>query len=73
MDLKKSKQASLENMRGTYFIIGLIISCSLILISFEWTTITDLKSGFESIENLEIDFRAYTGYPKGRIPHKTQY
>ena len=55
MDLKKSKQASLENRRGTYFIIGLIVSCSLILISFEWTTLIDLKSEFDAIEDLGID------------------
>lgn len=55
MDLKKSKQASLENKRGTYFIIGLIVSCSLILISFEWTTTVDIKADLATNEALEFE------------------
>lgn len=41
MDLKKSKKANLERKKGTSFVIGLIVSLSLILISFEWTSATD--------------------------------
>ncbi len=55
MDLKKSKQASLENKRGTYFIIGFIISCSLVLISFERTSHADLKSELAASNNPDID------------------
>jgi len=55
MDLKKSKQASLENKRGIYFIIGFLISCSLILISFEWTSDVDLKSELAASDYLDID------------------
>lgn len=55
MDLKKSKQASLENKRGIYFIIGLIVSCSLILISFEWRTTVDIKTDLASKETLEYE------------------
>jgi protein TonB len=40
MDLKKSHKANLERKQGGRFILGLIISLSLILISFEWTTIS---------------------------------
>ncbi len=55
MDLKKSKQASLENKRGTYFIVGLLISCSLILISFEWTRPVDLEADLARLEDRPID------------------
>jgi protein TonB len=55
MDLKKSKQASLENKRGTYFILGVIISCSIVLISFEWTTSVDIESDLTAIEDIGID------------------
>lgn len=55
MDLKKSKQASLEHKRGTYFIIGLLISCSLILISFEWTSSVDIKKDLAATQDLEFE------------------
>ncbi len=40
MELKKSHRANLEKRRTVNFIIGLLVSLSLILISFEWTTMT---------------------------------
>ena len=40
MDLKKSNRANLEKKNGFNIFLGLIISLSLILISFEWTTMT---------------------------------
>jgi protein TonB len=40
MELKKSHKANLERRQGGRFFLGLIISLSLILISFEWTTLT---------------------------------
>ena len=52
---KKSKQASLENKKGTYFIIGLIVSFSLILISFEWTSTVDIESDLAAVKVLDID------------------
>lgn len=55
MDLKKSNRANLENKRTGHFIIGLIVTCSLILISFEWTS--PLNHGTEQAlaNNIEID------------------
>jgi protein TonB len=40
MEAKKSNRANLEKRKSAHFILGLIISLSLILISFEWTTMT---------------------------------
>lgn len=40
MDLKKSYKANLERKRHFHLFIGLIITLSLILISFEWTTMS---------------------------------
>ncbi|MDX2443761.1 MAG: energy transducer TonB [Bacteroidales bacterium] len=34
---KKSDQASLENKKGIFFQLGLLIAISMVLISFEWT------------------------------------
>jgi len=38
MKTEKSKNVNLENKRGVFFQIGLIISLSLVLLAFEWTT-----------------------------------
>lgn len=38
MELKKSHKANLEKRKATNFVVGILISLSLILISFEWTT-----------------------------------
>ena len=38
MEPKKSHKANLEKRKAANFIVGLLISLSLILISFEWTT-----------------------------------
>lgn len=40
MDLKKSYKANLERRGPFHLFIGLIITLSLILISFEWTTVS---------------------------------
>ncbi|MCK5136654.1 MAG: energy transducer TonB [Bacteroidales bacterium] len=44
MDLKKSKTANLEKKIGVNIFLGLVISLSLILISFEWTTLSTVLS-----------------------------
>lgn len=38
MERKKSKKADLENKKGMYVQIGLVVTLSVILIGFEWTT-----------------------------------
>lgn len=74
MDLKKTKQASLENKRGTYFIVGLLISCSLILISFEWTRPVDLEKDLAALDDRGIDIeiiqaiRREAPKPKPKLP-----
>jgi hypothetical protein len=45
MEPKKSHRANLEKRRAANFVVGLLISLSFVLISFEWTTIhPDLDS-----------------------------
>ncbi|MCP4313898.1 MAG: energy transducer TonB [Bacteroidetes bacterium] len=53
MKPKKTEKASLENKRGTNFIIGLIVTLSLILISFEWNSTVDVESDLS--RSVEID------------------
>ena len=38
MKIRKTKKANLENRRGIYFQIGVIIALSLVLLAFEWRT-----------------------------------
>jgi len=38
MELKKSVKADLENKKGTFILIGLVLSLGLCFLAFEWTT-----------------------------------
>ena len=42
METKKSKKASLEGHSGTFFLVGLIISISLVLFAFEYKSYSSL-------------------------------
>lgn len=55
MDLKKSHKANLERRQGGRFFLGLIISLSLILISFEWTTITTKLAEVNAAPEIDFD------------------
>ncbi|MDX2432432.1 MAG: energy transducer TonB [Bacteroides sp.] len=51
---KKSNKASLENKRAANFTLGLIITLSLILISFEWTRSVDVQSDLSKASEIQI-------------------
>jgi len=55
MDLKKSHKANLERKRRFHLFVGLIITLSLILISFEWTTLTNKESDINSATEISFD------------------
>ncbi|MEN8229973.1 MAG: energy transducer TonB [Bacteroidota bacterium] len=55
MDLKKSNSANLEKREGTRFILGLIVSLSIILISFEWTILSPDMSRINTAKEIEYD------------------
>lgn len=55
MIAKKSLKASLENKQTARFTLGLIISLSLILISFEWTRSIDIRSDVERAVQIDYD------------------
>ena len=55
MDLKKSHKANLERRQGGRTILGLIISLSLILISFEWTTMTTKLEAVHAAPEIQFD------------------
>lgn len=64
MNLKKSNRASLENKRITNFFIGIAVTCSLILISFEWTTPVDYDTEQVLANNIEIDIEIMEAIPR---------
>lgn len=37
MELKKNADANLENKKGIYFLIGMMLALGIVLIAFEWT------------------------------------
>lgn len=52
---KKSNKSSLENKRAANFTLGLIITLSLILISFEWTRSVDVHSDLSKASEIQIE------------------
>lgn len=51
MRSKKSNRANLETKRGTFLQIGTIISLSIVLLAFEWTTVNSHKIDWEGYGN----------------------
>ena len=60
MKTKKSNTANLENKKGIFFLIGLIISLGLVLLAFEWKTAPNSnKTGFVMQKVVHEDFGTY--------------
>jgi protein TonB len=55
MDLKKSHIANLERKKRFHLIIGFIVTLSLILISFEWTSMPNKLSEMNSATEIPFD------------------
>lgn len=76
MDLKKSHKANLERKQGGRFILGLIITLSLILISFEWTTISTKLAEVNAAQEIIFESELWDHYrprelkppPKPELP-----
>lgn len=55
MELKKNDKADLEKRKGVFFQLGLVITISLLLIAFEWTSSGLNKNQYETGEGDAID------------------
>ncbi len=55
MERKKSKQADLENKKGVFLQLGLVVALSVILISFEWTSKPDQDDDTEMVKQIEFE------------------
>jgi len=78
MKVKRSIKANLENKRGVFFQIGLVVSLSLVLLGFEWTTIqtnriewNKLGRGdiIEEMAEVTIHKKKLPEMPKPKIVH----
>lgn len=55
MELKKNDNANLEKRKGVFFQLGMVITLSLILIGFEWTSSGLSENRFDTGEGDVID------------------
>jgi periplasmic protein TonB len=55
MKTKKTKRADLENKRGIFFQIGLIITLGFILAAFEWSSSIGQDLSYELIDNYGME------------------
>jgi periplasmic protein TonB len=55
MELKKSKKADLENKKGIFIQVGLVVALSVILIGFEWTTKPKNDDDTEMVRQIEFE------------------
>ncbi len=64
MEPKKTKQANLERKRGSNFIVALLISLSLVLISFEWTSEDTTEEILQSSSGIQVDIEVIQAIPR---------
>ncbi|MDF1572705.1 MAG: energy transducer TonB [Bacteroidales bacterium] len=55
MEVKKSKNADLENKKGIFIQVGLVVALSIILIGFEWTSKPDSGDDTEMVQQIEME------------------
>lgn len=55
MEAKKSKKADLENKKGVFIQVGLVVALSVILIGFEWTSKPDTGDDTEMVAQIEME------------------
>ena len=55
MEVKKSQKANLEGKRGIFIQLGFLVSLSLVLLAFEWTSSAGKLSEIEILESSDID------------------
>ncbi len=53
MEIKKSEKANLEHLRSTFMLIGLMITLSVVWLSFEYKTYDKTVNDFEKMQALE--------------------
>jgi protein TonB len=55
MEAKKSKKADLENKRGLFLEIGMVVSLALVLLAFQWTPNVE-QTAYDFNSSLDFEF-----------------
>jgi protein TonB len=55
MEIKKTKKADLENKRGLFLEIGLVLTLALVFFAFEWRVDSQELSVLNDVQELEVD------------------
>jgi protein TonB len=55
MEPKKSKKADLENKKGIFIQVGLVVALSIILIGFEWTSAPQTGDDSDMVRQIEFE------------------
>jgi protein TonB len=55
MELKKSKKADLENKKGIFIQVGLVVALSVVLIGFEWTSKPSVLDDTEMVKEIQFE------------------
>jgi len=55
MEIKKTKEADLENKKGMYLQLGLVIVLAIILIAFEWTSRPPKEDDTQMVKNIQVE------------------
>ena len=55
MEIKKSPKADLENKKGLFLQVGLVLVLALILIAFEWTSKPNTGGGIGELADLQLE------------------
>ncbi|MEZ5107204.1 MAG: energy transducer TonB [Draconibacterium sp.] len=56
MKNKKSKKADLENKKGVFFLLGLVISLGMVLLAFQWKTPVNKAIVYENTDYVSDDY-----------------
>jgi len=56
MKNKKSKKADLENKKGVFFLLGLVISLGMVLLAFQWKTPLNKAIVYENTDYVSDDY-----------------
>jgi len=55
MKMRKTKKANLENKRAVFFQLGFVVSLTLVLLAFEWTTVRSEKIEYNFLGDAVLD------------------
>jgi len=55
MELKKVKNADLEQRKSMFIVVGLVLALSIVLVAFEWSKGPDKGDNTDLVQNIEIE------------------